>query len=173
MKALAAGLIGLIIGAALSAGGLIWFHHHGPHQKGGRHHGHHDCEKAAPAPAAAEEAPAAASKPAYLVVLGEVYDREKFMNEYSAKLPPLYEKFGGQYIALGRNFEVFEGAGNFKSFVIAKWPSMEAARAFWNSPDYDALRRARIDGNWGRFDVYAFEGLETPVAAAASAQPPK
>lgn len=172
MRAFAAGLIGLILGAGLGAGGLIWFHHHGPHQA--RHHGDHrpghDCEKkeAAATPESAGDAPA------FLVVLGEVYDREKFMTGYTAKLGPIYEKFGGRYVALGRNYEVFEGQANFKSFVISQWPSMAAAKAFWTSPEYDALRRARIDGNWGRFDVYALEGLSAPRAsAAAPSEPPK
>ena len=170
MKAFAAGLIGLILGVGLGAGGLVWFHHHGPHHMRG--HGAHwgdrtKGEACEPKAAVATTAAAPSENPAFLVVLGEVYDREKFMSEYTAKLPPLYEKFGGRYLAVGRNFEVFEGEAKFKSFVISQWPSMNAARAFWNSPEYEALRRARIEGNWGRFDVYALEGLAEPRQSAA------
>lgn len=170
MKIFAAGLLGLLVGAALGVFGLMWLHHHSPFRDGrhtGHHGGHHDREAdTAAAPAAAATS---GEKPAYLIVLGEVYDREKFIADYTAKLPPLYEKFGGEYLAVGRNFEVFEGTGNFKSFVVSKWPSMAAANAFWTSSDYDALRRARIDGNWGRFDVYALEGLPEPATTAAPA----
>lgn len=155
MSRLAAGLLGLIIGAALGAGGLSIVRRGGI---GG---------PAAPfGPIAEPSAAKSADRPAYLVVLGEVYDREAFMSGYTAKLPPIYEKYGGVYLAAGRNFELFEGEAQFKSFVISKWPSMDAARAFWRSPEYDALRRARIEGNWGRFDVFALEGL-----AEASASP--
>jgi hypothetical protein len=35
----------------------------------------------------------------------------------------------------------------------------EYARRFWNSQGYDELRRARIDGNWGKFDVLLIDGL--------------
>ncbi|MBY0423949.1 MAG: DUF1330 domain-containing protein, partial [Parvularculaceae bacterium] len=110
---------------------------------------------------------ATAGKPAYLVVLGEVYDREKFATGYVAKLPPIYQKFGGEYLAVGRNFEVLEGTGAFKSYIISKWPSMDAVKAFWTSPEYKELQRARIDGKWGRFDVYALEGLAAPSTSAA------
>ncbi|GGY38779.1 DUF1330 domain-containing protein [Parvularcula lutaonensis] len=107
-----------------------------------------------PAPAAAEE-----QAPAYLIVLGEVRDREAFMEGYASKLAPLYEKYGGEYLAIGQGVEVLEGDFVPESFVLARWRSMDAARAFWNSPEYDALRRARIENDWGRFDVLLVPGL--------------
>lgn len=162
MNGRAAGVLGWVVGVVSGAGGLFLLHHHGPFAHHGGRHVHHSADAAASPVAATPE-----TKPAYLVVLGEVRDREKFMSGYTAKLPPIYEKFGGEYLAVGRNFEVLEGAGTFKSFVISRWPSMDAVKAFWTSPDYDALRRARIAGDWGRFDVYAFEGLAAPRTSAA------
>ena len=108
-------------------------------------------------PARAETPPG--ERPAYLVVLGEVYDADAFAKNYVVRLGPVYAQYGGEYLAVGRNFETFEGEARFKSFVISKWPSMDAARVFWNSPEYAPLKQARIDNNWGRFDVYALEGL--------------
>lgn len=90
---------------------------------------------------------------------GKVYDREAFGAGYVAKLPPPCEKFGGQYIGIGGGVEVLEGDFSPPSFVIGKWPSMDAARAFWNSPEYEELKRARIDGGWSEFDVLLVEGL--------------
>ena len=105
----------------------------------------------------------AAPKPAYLIVLGDVYDREAFMSGYSANLAPLYEKYGGEYLAVGRNKDVLENGREFQSFVISKWPSMEAARAFWADPDYEKLKVDRIDKGWSEFDVYLLQGLpESP-----------
>jgi uncharacterized protein (DUF1330 family) len=106
----------------------------------------------------ATAAPAPAN-PAYLVVLGDVKDRESFAAGYVAKLPPVYAKYGGEYLAVGRNFEVLEGKAGFQSVVISRWPSMASGRAFWNSPEYKALQKARLDGDWGRFDVFLVEGL--------------
>ena len=70
------------------------------------------CVGLQPQAAVGEEALAAPSDPpAYMIVLGEVYDRPAFMEGYAAKLPPLYEEFGGHYIAIGGGpgIEVLEG----------------------------------------------------------------
>lgn len=109
---------------------------------------------------------AAPEAPAYMIVLGEVLDRPAFMEGYAAKLPPLYEEFGGAYLALGGGpgIEVLEGDYAPPSYVISKWPSSQAARDFWNSDGYDVLRRARIDNSWGDFDVLLVSGLpEAPA----------
>lgn len=168
MGAATSGVMGFVFGAVAATGGLFWAVHHGPLRASFEKHVLAETgAKPAPSPAATAE------KPAYLVVLGEVYDREKFMAEYTAKLPPIYKKFGGEYLAVGRNFEILEGEGDFKSFIVSKWPSMAAVKSFWTSPEYDALRRARIEGNWGLFDVYALEGLAEPRTSAAAPPQPK
>ena len=94
-----------------------------------------------------------------MVVLGTVHDREAFMTGYAAKLGPLYEKYGGSYVAIGRGAEVLEGEPGFESHVISRWPDMESARAFWTSPEYEALKDARIEGGWGTFEVFLVEAL--------------
>lgn len=112
----------------------------------------------------ADEDVIGATKPAYLVVSGEVTDREAFMAGYAAKLGPLYERHGGQYLAIGSNHETLEGSG-IPSLVISEWPSADAARAFWYDPEYELLKKARIDGEWGTFDVWLVEGFDVPVQA--------
>lgn len=97
--------------------------------------------------------------PAYMLVLGTVNDREAFMSGYASKLGPLYEKYGGEYLAIGGGPEILEGGYNPPSYVIGKWRSIEAARSFWNSPEYEDLKRARIDNDWGDFDVLLVPGL--------------
>jgi uncharacterized protein (DUF1330 family) len=109
---------------------------------------------------------------AYLVVVGKVFDREAMREGYAKKLPPLYAKFGGTYLAAGRNIEILEGNLDAQSYVIAEWPSMEAARAFWTSPEYVELQKARQDGKWGEFTVFLVEGIPpTPVAPMANEKP--
>lgn len=100
-----------------------------------------------------------AQTPAYMLVLGTVKDRENFMSGYAAKLGPLYEKYGGEYIAIGGGPEILEGDYAPPSFVIGKWRSLEAAQSFWNSPEYEELKRARIDNDWGDFDVLLVPGV--------------
>ena len=109
----------------------------------------------------------ASEAPAYMIVLGEVLDRPAFMEGYAAKLPPLYDEFGGHYIAIGGGpgIEVLEGDYSPPSYVVSKWPNAQAARDFWNSEGYDVLRRARIDNSWGDFDVLLVTGLPEPDSA--------
>ena len=99
--------------------------------------------------------------PAYLVVFGTVHDRPAFMQGYAGKLPPVYDQYGGTYLAVGGGdkIEVLEGNYEPASYVISRWKSVEAAHEFWNSPEYAPLKKARIDHNWGDFDVVLIEGL--------------
>lgn len=116
--------------------------------------------------AASPAAEAAAEAPAYMLVIGKVNDRAAFGQGYAAKLPPLYEKFGGGYLAVGSAKTVLEGEVGFESYVLARWPSQQAALDFWNSPEYDELRSARIDNGWGEFDVVLLPGLPAPATEA-------
>lgn len=128
---------------------------------------------AAPAAAAAETPAEAspASGAAYMVVMGTVHDRANFGANYVAHLPPLYERHGGQYLALSGNLETLEGELGFRSVVLSVWPDAQSARDFWNDPEYRALAEARIEGGWGDFDVMLFDGLPgvVPVLGAPPA----
>jgi len=99
-----------------------------------------------PAEMAAPEQPAAspATGAAYMVVMGTVHDRASFGANYVAHLPPLYERHGGQYLALSGNLETLEGELGFRSVVLSVWPDAQSARDFWNDPEYRALAEARI-----------------------------
>jgi len=100
----------------------------------------------------------APERPAYLLVQGRVTDREGF-KAYSAALPPIYRKYGGEYLALvpAALVEVAEGEAEERSVVLARFPSRAAARAFWDSPEYATAKRLR-DGK-GSFFVTILEGL--------------
>ena len=97
-------------------------------------------------------------RPAYLLVQGHVTDREGF-KAYSAALPPIYGKYRGRYIALvpAPLLEVVEGEPENRSVVIARFPSREDARAFWNSPEYAKAKKLRAGK--GTFYVAILDGL--------------
>lgn len=99
-----------------------------------------------------------ADRPAYILVQGHVTDREGF-KAYSAALPPIYRKYGGHYVALvpAPLLEVVEGSPENRSVVLAKFPSREAARAFWHSPEYTEAKKLR-EGK-GTFYVTILDGL--------------
>ena len=97
-------------------------------------------------------------RPAYLLVQGHVTDREGF-KAYSAALPPIYRKYHGKYIAMvpAPTVEVVEGEPENRSVVIARFPSREDARAFWNSPEYAEAKKLRAGK--GTFYVAILDGL--------------
>mgnify|MGYP006292886487 FL=1 len=104
----------------------------------------------------------ASANPAYMVVMGTVFDRAAFGAGYAAKLPPLYARHGGEYVAVTGDVETLEGEPGFESVVISRWPNAQAARDFWSDPEYRELADARIDNAWGEFEVVLVEGLAEP-----------
>ena len=97
-------------------------------------------------------------KPGYLLVQGQITDIEGF-RAYNAALPPIYQKFGGHYLTVtpAAKVELAEGEPRNESILIAKFPSREAAWAFWNSTEYTAAKQLRAGK--GRFFVTVLEGL--------------
>ncbi|MCM2310094.1 MAG: DUF1330 domain-containing protein [Steroidobacteraceae bacterium] len=100
----------------------------------------------------------ASERPAYLLVQGHVTDREGF-KAYNAALPPIYRKYGGEYLALvpAPLVEVAEGPTENRSIVLARFPSRAAARAFWDSPEYSEAKKLRAGK--GSFFVAILDGL--------------
>lgn len=81
---------------------------------------------------------------AYMIVTAKIADRDKFISGYGAAAGALVEQFGGRYVLRGPGAELLEGSfGDGASMVISEWPSKEAARAFWNSPEYAEARKLR------------------------------
>jgi uncharacterized protein (DUF1330 family) len=112
-------------------------------------------------------APPAPPKIAYLIVQAAITDRAKF-GGYIAALPPVYAKFGGQYLAVApaATVERLHGARPTESIVISYWPSLERLREFWGSPEYAQVKALR-EGT-GQFVVLAAEG-EPPTDSASGA----
>lgn len=63
--------------------------------------------------------------------------------KYAELAGPAIEKHGGHFIARGGRYVQLEGQERPRN-VVAKFPSVEAAEACYNSPDYQrALSHAR------------------------------
>ena len=83
---------------------------------------------------------------AYMIVTAKIADRGAFIAGYGAVAADLVAKFGGKYVLRGPGVELLEGEfGDGASMVISEWPSKEAARAFWNSPEYGEAKLLRAD----------------------------
>lgn len=93
---------------------------------------------------------------AYVIGMLEVRD-PSWRAEYGPKTAALIEKHGGRYVARG-GAELLEGeGGGLNTFVILEFPSVEAAKAWYNDPDYAPMIKLRQTGAKG--DLVVLEGV--------------
>ena len=79
---------------------------------------------------------------AYIIANVDVTDPVQY-EEYK-KLSSIAMKANGAEICIrGGKVEVLEGDWNPSRFVMLKFPSVEAAHRFYDSPEYKAARKAR------------------------------
>jgi len=95
------------------------------------------------------------SKPAYMVADARSSDPER-MVEYRRLAQIAVEKFGGRYLVRGSPYETLEGSWQPQRLVVLEFPSMDAAKMFYDSPEYVAARAARAGVS--DFDMLLAEG---------------
>ena len=79
-----------------------------------------------------------------MIIFVSIKDREKFLAGYAKAAGKLVEQFGGKYVLRAQGGETLEGAiPESASVVISEWPDREAAKRFWNSPEYSAAKKLR------------------------------
>ena len=82
--------------------------------------------------------------PAYMIVTAKISDRDKFISGYGQAAGALVSQFGGRYLLMGPGAELLEGDfGEGASMVISEWPDKDAAKRFWNSPEYQEVKKLR------------------------------
>lgn len=82
--------------------------------------------------------------PAYMIVTASIRDRDAFISGYGSAAGALVEKMGGKYLLRGPGAELLEGDfGDGASMVISEWPDKAAAKAFWNSAEYQDVKKLR------------------------------
>lgn len=102
------------------------------------------------------ESTGAARPKAYLVAQVAVHDAEAFA-AYTAKVPGLVERFGGRYAVRGGATVLLDGDTPPSRTVIIEFPSLDAATAFYDSPDYRAILPLRLAAAGGT--VFLVEGV--------------
>ena len=98
--------------------------------------------------------------PAYIIANIEVRDPATF-ETYRAKVPPIIAKFGGRYLVRGGDVQPLEGNPGLKRLVILEFPSLEAARRFYDSPEYEPVKRLRLES--ATSDLALVEGHAPPA----------
>ena len=101
--------------------------------------------------------------PAYMIISAKISDTNAFINGYGKAAAALVAQFGGHYVLRGPGAELLEGAFGAidwggASVVVSQWPDKEAARTFWNSPEYAEVKKLRdglaecqvllVEGEW-------------------------
>jgi uncharacterized protein (DUF1330 family) len=84
---------------------------------------------------------------AYVVVNVTVRDPVRY-EEYRRLATPTVSAYDGRYVARGGRVDVREGDWSPSRLVILEFPSVERARAWWDSPEYapaKALRQSCAD----------------------------
>lgn len=112
------------------------------------------------------DAPPRCAEPVRMLVYGDIRERKAF-GAYARALAAsgLYPKHGGWYEAASPALEVFEGQPPpGRGVIIARFPCLEAARAFWNSPEYTEIRKLRA--GIAEFEVLVLPGAQLPAYAA-------
>lgn len=98
----------------------------------------------------------------YLIADVKITD-DGWVPDYAANVHNIVHKHGGKYLSRSANFTTIEGEGLDTTLIaLLQFPSMAAAQAFANDPDYAPYGKARQDGSVSRF--HAID--DTDVAGA-------
>ena len=75
---------------------------------------------------------------AYLIAFVKINDPTKFQ-EYAAAAGPTIAAAGGSVVARGKVMDMLAGNLNADASLVAKFASIAAAQAWYQSPEYQAL----------------------------------
>jgi uncharacterized protein (DUF1330 family) len=82
----------------------------------------------------------------YAIFNIEVKNPEAY-KEYVAKVKPIAESFGGEYIVRGGESKVMEGEWVYPRTVVIKFSSYEKALEWYNSDEYKPIKQIRLDNS--------------------------
>ena len=79
---------------------------------------------------------------AYVIVNITIRDPMRY-EEYKRLATPTVEAYGGRYVARGGSVDVREGGWTPSRLVVLEFPTVERARAWWDSPEYAPAKAVR------------------------------
>ena len=80
---------------------------------------------------------------AYLVLMQEIDDVDRYRNEYRSAVAPFMQKYGADVLVASFGAVPAEGDPP-NSTVVIRFPNTEAAWEFLNDPDYQPVREIRL-----------------------------
>jgi len=97
--------------------------------------------------------------PAYLIGRVEITDRERYA-EYMKVTPAVIERFGGRFIVRGGDVVTLEGPPETHRIVVIEFPTLDQAKAFYNSDQYLEAKKLRQGAATAQF--IAMDGCAPP-----------
>jgi uncharacterized protein (DUF1330 family) len=79
---------------------------------------------------------------AYLIIRVNVTDWEQY-RAYMALTPAILAKYQGRFIARGGEAVTLEGPEETRRLALVEFPSLELAKTFFASPEYQAAKAVR------------------------------
>jgi uncharacterized protein (DUF1330 family) len=92
----------------------------------------------------------------YIIALIEVTDPEQY-RKYMAETPGVIAKFGGRFIIRGGEKSTLEGPDENRRIAVVEFPSLERAKEFYHSEDYQEIKRLREGA--ANVSIVAAEGI--------------
>jgi uncharacterized protein (DUF1330 family) len=99
---------------------------------------------------------AQAKPPVYMIALNEVTDADHYGKEYVPPAQASVKAHGGVYVAAGPG-TALEGDLPKGPVVIIRWDSLEALKAWKDSPDFAAIYA--IGKKYAKFNIVAVNGV--------------
>lgn len=87
---------------------------------------------------------------AYVIVRVSISDPEAY-EEYKQHSGPAVVRYGGHFLARGGVLETLEGETETGRVVLIEFPDLEAARRWYNSPEYRYAISLRKDAADAQF----------------------
>ena len=97
----------------------------------------------------------------YIVANIQVTDPELY-ERYKSEAPAVIARCGGRYLVKAPSIERLEGELSLNRFVILEFDSLEAARTFYFSPEYQEIAKHRISSSTSEF--FLMEGCPQSMA---------
>ena len=95
---------------------------------------------------------------AYWIAKVNVDDKEAYA-EYAKRVKPALDKYNGKFLVRGGKFEILEGKNEYERNIVVEFPSVDIAKKFYNSKEYQKAKSFR-DGK-ADFNAIVIEGFNT------------
>lgn len=93
---------------------------------------------------------------AYFIARVNIQNKEKYQ-KYLEAVPPVISKFRGKPIVRTEKSITLEGIEENRRIIIIEFPSSDQAKAFYNSDEYQKVKRFRENAALG--EIIIVEGI--------------